>query len=158
MRALKIDRFLSAEGGFQPVIAKALEIEALAKRCKKFLPPELARVTRVANFKDGKLVMLAANGPAAAKLKLLAESLAEFLSEQGAKVSSVSVRVQPDAREPSDVATQKQPRLSEASLYELAALHDRLRDSPLRKALKALLEYHGVKESQAAARKTAGQE
>ena len=158
MRALKIDHFLSAEAGFQPVIAKALEIEALAKSCQRFLPPDLARVTRVANLKDGKLVMLSANGPAAAKLKLLAESLVHYLSEQGAKVSSVSVRVQPGTRQGADAAMQKRARLQPGALSELAALHARLRDSPLRKALKNLLENHEPTPSRAAARRTADQE
>ena len=100
MPALKLDRFLSADGSFQPVIEKAREIDALSKLCSAFWPPELARLARVANIKDGTLVVLAANGPAAAKLKLLGESLGQFLSKQGAKVNSVSVRVQPgDARE-----------------------------------------------------------
>ena len=39
MPALKINRFLSGQGDFQPVIEKAREIEALSKLLQGFLPP-----------------------------------------------------------------------------------------------------------------------
>jgi hypothetical protein len=60
MSALKINRFLAAGGDFQPVMEKAREIEALSRLLDGFLPPDLAPLARVANFKDGKLVIHAA--------------------------------------------------------------------------------------------------
>jgi len=74
-----IDRILSADDNLQPVVEKARAIRELSRLCNAFLPPELARQAQAANFKDGKLVILAANSAAAAKLKLLAESLGVFL-------------------------------------------------------------------------------
>src|SRR6185436_19105077 len=97
MPALKINRFLSAEGDLQPVIEKAREIDAISKLLKGFLPPELASLASVANFKEGKLVILAANGAAAAKLKLLSASIGVYITEQRSEVNSVLVRVQPGA-------------------------------------------------------------
>jgi hypothetical protein len=158
MPALKLDRFLSADGSFQPVIEKAREIDALSKLCSAFWPPELARLARVANIKDGTLVILAANGPAAAKLKLLGESLGQFLSKQGAKVNSVSVRVQPEAGQPPDAASQNPPSLSSGGLHELRELYERLEDSPFRNALKKLLEHDQSRRSPTVARKTSGPE
>jgi hypothetical protein len=139
MQAPKIGRFLAAETDLQPVLAKALEIDALSKLCAEFLPPELARLARVANYRDGRLVFLAANGAAAAKLKLLSGGLCETLSRTGRQVNSVSVRVQP-AESNNREAAPKRARITAAALVELQALHHRLRESPARSALKSLLD------------------
>jgi hypothetical protein len=144
MSALKINRFLAAGGDFQPLMEKAREIEALSKLLDGFLPPELAPLARVANFKEGKLVIHAANGPAAAKLKLLSESLGVYISKQRSQVNSVSVRVQPGGGGMPDAAPQKQALMSKVALQELAALYTRLPDSPFRKTLKSLLERRGI--------------
>jgi hypothetical protein len=140
-----IDRILSTDGDLQPVVDKARVIRELSRLCNAFLPPELARQAQAANFKDGKLVILAANSAAAAKLKLLSESLGVFLAKQRLKVSGVSVRVQPNASQRAsqraDAASHKRVQISSTSLAELAALHARLGDSPARDALRALLEH-----------------
>ena len=138
-----IDRILSADDDIQPVVEKARAIRELSRLCSEFLPPELARHAQAANLKDGKLLILAANPAAAAKLRLISESLGVFLSKQRAKVSGVSIRVQPNASHRADAASHKNVRISTASLAELAALHARLGDSPAREALRALLERHG---------------
>jgi hypothetical protein len=144
MPALKINRFLAAGGDFQPIMEKARELEALSKLLDGFLPPELAPLARVANFKEGKLVIHAANGPAAAKLKLLSESLGGYITKQRSQVNSVSVRVQPGGDRVHDVAPQKQALLSQAALKDLRALYTRLPDSPFRKSLKSMLERRGM--------------
>ena len=143
MPALKIDRFFSSGGDFQPVFEKMREIEALSKLLEGFLPPELAPLVRVANFKDGKLVVLAANGAAAAKLRLLSESLGTYITKQRTQVNSVSVRVQPGGDEGAETAP-KQAQLTQAALQELVALYARLPESAFRKALKTLLDRHGL--------------
>ena len=145
MRFPKIDRYLATDDDIQPVIAKALEIRALASLCDEFLPPELAAEVRPASLKDGKLVLLAAHSAAAAKLRLLSHSLGNFLLKQGAKVNSVSVKVQPTTSRKKDVASHKSIQFSPTALSELTALYDRLGDSPARGALEAILVRHGAK-------------
>ena len=144
MPALRINRFFSAEGDFQPVYEKMREIEALSKLLEGFLPPELASLVRVANFKEGKLVILAANGAVAAKLRLLSESLGAYITQQRSQVNSVSVRVQPGTGEAPE-PVEKQAHLTQAALQELVALHVRIPDSVFRKALKTLLDRHSLK-------------
>lgn len=144
MPALKLRHYLQAEGELQPLVAKALEIDALSKLCKDFLPPELAPLVVAANLKNGRLVVLAANAAAAAKLKLLSESLSEFLLKQGSKVNSVSVRVQPGGDHTVDAAPQKRPQLSAATIAELQRLHGRMPESSARKALETLLKRHST--------------
>ena len=144
MPAFKINRFFTKQGELQPIIEKVREIEALSKLLKAFLPPELAPLAQVANFKEGKLSLIAANGPAAAKLKLLSDSLGDYLSKQRTQVNSVSVRVQPNPPE-TESPKPKQAEFTRAALQELVDLHARLPDSPFRKALKTLLDRHDLK-------------
>jgi hypothetical protein len=139
----KVGRLLVSDTGLEPVVAKALEINALSKLCVDYLPPELGRQIRAANLKDGQLVILAATPAAAAKLKLVSEGLLLHLSKQRAKVNGVSVRVQPTLGGDSDIAPHKTTiSLSPASVAALQALHHKLRDSPARAALKALLDHY----------------
>jgi len=91
LRLPKIDRILSADPDLQPILGRARDIRTLAGLVSGFLPQDLANQARVANFRDGELVLLAANPSVAAKLKLLGPSLGRFLSNQRWQVSSVSV-------------------------------------------------------------------
>lgn len=158
MQLPKIDRYLSTDDRLRPVIAKAQEIGALAKLCTEFLPPGLSTQVQAANLRDGALVLLAANPAAAAKLKMLADSLRKFLLRQGSKVSSVSVRVQPNRSQNPAQPRSKSSTLTVAGIAELSALYSRLEaDSPARRALATLLAHHGVKPPTASApRRAAG--
>ena len=155
MQAPKLDQFLAAEADLQPVFAKAQEIDALSKLCADLLPPELARLARLANYKDGKLVFLAANGAAAAKLKLLSGGLCESLSRTGRQVNSVSVRVQPTESSTAK-SSSKRAQITAVALAELVTLHRGLRDSPARNALKSLLDRHESTPAPRDVRKPAG--
>ena len=146
MQPSKVGRVLASDASVQPVVEKARQINALSKLCFDFLPPGLARLVRAITFnnrlEDRQLVLLAASPAAAAKLKLLSEALLTYVSQQGAQVNSVSVRVQPGAG-PENVVPRRQPRrLSRAALDALQALHRHLPDSPARTALKTLLDHH----------------
>ncbi len=144
MQPSKVGRLLASDPGLQPVVAKAREISALSKLCFDFLPSELARLVRAVSLRDRQLVLLAASPAAAAKLKLLSEALRKYLSEQRAEVNSVSVRVQPPEGAVRNVTPRRSAALSASALADLQKLHDRLPDSPARRALKALLD-HQVK-------------
>ena len=125
-------------------MTKTREIRALAGLVDGFFPPDLARQVRVANLREGELVLLAANSSAAAKLKLLAPSLSRYLAMQRRQVNSVSVRVQPNAsRSGADAAARKSPHLSTGGMAALRALYETMKDSPARRALGELIE-HGA--------------
>ena len=152
MHPSKVGSLLASDPGLQPVVAKAREISALLKLCFDFLPPGLARLVRTVNLRDSQLVLLAASPAAAAKLKLLSDSLRKYLLEQGAKVNAVSVRVQPAARELPQAPARRPPRLSPAGLSALQELYRKLPDSPARRALKTLLDHQFKREPAGAGR------
>lgn len=135
----RIDQLLATDSDLQPVVAKAREINALANLCTEFLPPELASQVRPANLQGGKLVVLAANSAAAAKLKLLSGSLSDFLAKRGAKVNSVSVKVQPGESAAVAPVAARPTRVSAPTFAVLSELYESLGDSPARAALGRLL-------------------
>jgi len=143
MRLQKLGRVLSAEGDLQPVLAKARDLRALAGLVQGFFPADLARQVRVANYREGDVVLIAANAAAGAKLRLLAPTLSQFLSERRWQVNSVSIRVQPNSARQAVVAPQKTATLSTPTLDSLRALHDRMAASPARDALGRLLRRRG---------------
>ena len=145
MRPLKLDRILAAEATLQPLLAKAHELRALAGLLDGFLPPELARQTRVVNYRDGELVLVAASPAAAAKLRLLAPSLVNFFLKQRLQVNSVYTRVQPNASRAKDAAPRKSVYFSTPALDSLSSLYKRMRNSPARDALGALLRRRGIR-------------
>jgi hypothetical protein len=143
VRLTKIARVLSADGELQPVLAKARDLRALAGVVNGFLSADLARKTRVANLKDGRLVLLADHSAAAAKLQLLAPALVRVLQDQRWQVNSVSVRVQPNASRGAAPAAEKTVHFSTHTLDRLRELHDRMTPSAAREALGRMLRRHG---------------
>lgn len=139
MRLSKLDRILSAERDLQPLVSKARELRALAALVERFLSADLAFQARVVNLRDGELVLSTAHSAAAAKLRLLAPSLCRYLSNQRWQVSSVAVRVQPNASRTAAIAPQKSAQLSAPALGHLKKLYEGLGPSPARDALARLL-------------------
>jgi len=122
-------------------VAKARDLRLLSGLVGGFLPPDLAALVRVANHREGELVLIAANPSVAAKLRLLSPTLSDYLSNQRIQVNSVSVRVQPNAAHGNRVAPQKSAYLSTRTLDSLRALHEGMRPCPARDALGKLLEH-----------------
>jgi hypothetical protein len=144
VRPLKLGRILAAEATLQPVLAKAHELRAIAGLLDGYLPPEFARQTRVVNYRDGEIVLVAASPAAAAKLRLLAPSLVNFFLKQRLQVNSVSIRVQPNPSRKPDAAPQKSAHLSTPTLDGLSKLYKTMADCPAREALGRLLQRRGV--------------
>ena len=143
MRLPKLDRILANDSQLQPVLAKARDIRTLAGLVDGFLSPDLACQVRVANFKEGELVLIAAHSAAAAKLRLLAPSLSRFLAHQRWQVSSVRVGVQPNTSH--IVAKQKTAQFSTHTLDCLNKLYDEMKPSAARQSLGVMLVRQGVR-------------
>lgn len=142
-RLAKLDRILSADGELQPVISKTRDLRALAGVVHGFLSADLARCTRVGNLKDGKLTLIATHSAVAAKLQLLAPALIRILHDRRWQVTSLSVRVQPNAPRTAPPERQKTVYLSTHALDSLRSLHSRMSPSPAREALGKMLRRHG---------------
>jgi hypothetical protein len=118
----KADHYLHADAGLGPVIAKAQELRILVRTCRDALPPQIANGLGAVNLRGDELCLLATSPASAAKLKLVAERLRKFLLQQGRKVNSVSVRVQPTRSQHAPSPAPKSISLSEAGKAEVSAL------------------------------------
>src|SRR6266702_651217 len=104
------------------------------------LPESLARCCSIANFKQGKVVIFAANGAIAAKLKLMLPTLSEQLSKRGIEVTGLEVCVQPLASDPQVV--EKSAKMSAQAASGLARLSEQLPDSELKTTLVKFAARH----------------
>ena len=104
------------------------------------LPESLARGSSIANVKQGKLIVFAANGAVAAKLRLMSPALLEQLSKRGIEVTEMEVRVQPPLQLPQ--APEKSAKMSSKGASNLMDLCKQLPDSELKNALSQLAHKH----------------
>lgn len=103
----------------------------------------LSHSANVANFRLGKVVIHAANGAVAAKLKQIAPTLVETFRAVAAEVTGIETRVQPRAASwrsrRSDLPPLIPPTIADERRQNLILLaHTLPVDSPLRKALLRL--------------------
>jgi hypothetical protein len=133
-----ISRYLKASSDLAAVTQHAERLLALQQLFEVIAPPALAQYCRVANFKQGKLVLHAANALIAAKLRQVVPSLSDEFSNRGWKVTAIQVAVQQWGDEP-----QKPPQvapLPPAARARLAAFARSAADPKLRDAVEHLLE------------------
>lgn len=104
------------------------------------LPANLLPGARIANLKGGKVVIHAASGAVAVKLRQLAPRLAESFIQQGQEVTGIEVRVQAWRVTPGKLR-QKQPLVMGARPKQaLTSLASGLEEgSPIRRAVEKLL-------------------
>ena len=98
MHAKQIGEYLDASPGGDRLTSHAACLIALRRVLAEALPEPLRRSCAIANYKQGKVIFLAENSAAAARLRLLAPSLLQLLGQRGLDVTGMKVEVQPDAR------------------------------------------------------------
>src|SRR6266513_830265 len=92
--------FLNPPAGIAPLMSQARRLIELRGILAAILPESLARCCSIANYKQGKIVIFAANGAIAAKLKLMLPTLSEQLSKRATEVTGLEGCVQPPASDP----------------------------------------------------------
>ena len=135
-----LDVFLEAPEGAGKVLAHARLLLRLTDLYQTIAPAHLAAASQLANYKSGIVVIHAASGAVATKLKQLAPTLADGFSRKGIECNGVQVRVQ--AKETRAQSRTSAPRpLSSSAKKTLGELRNGLPNSPLRDALDALLAH-----------------
>ncbi|MFT3849214.1 MAG: DciA family protein [Propionivibrio sp.] len=133
-----LEDFLEAPDGAGKVLAHARLLLRLTRLYQTIAPAHLAASSHVANYKSGTVVIHAASGAVATKLRQFAPTLADGFSRKGIECSGVQVKVQ--ARETGTQSTTSTPKpLSSSASQTLGDLRDTLPNSPLREALDTLL-------------------
>ncbi len=88
-----LNRFLGSGEALARLQDHAARLRRLQLVLERGLPPLLAGLCRVANLKDGTLVLSASGGPAAARLRQLTPSLVEHFVQAGHAVQVIKVKV-----------------------------------------------------------------
>ena len=132
--------FLNQPDGIAPLMSQAGRLIELREILAAVLPESLARCCSIANYKQGKVVIFAANGAIAAKLKLMLPTLTEQLSKRGIEVTGLEVCVQPLA--PDHQAVEKSAKMSVEAASGLARFCEQLPDSELKIVLGKFASRH----------------
>lgn len=119
---------------------QARRLQRLQQLLEGVLPVHLLPGTRVANLKRGKVVIHAASGAVAVKLRQLAPRLAEGFIQQGQELTEIEVRVQARGSKTSSSVKKTPKILGSNSKRALTSLACGLEEgSPLKAALEKLL-------------------
>src|SRR3981081_3634915 len=132
--------FLNQPDGIAPLMSQAGRLIELREILAAVLPESLARCCSIANYKQGKVVIFAANGATAAKLKLMLPTLSEQLSKRGIEVTGLEVCVQPLSAGAQVV--EKYAKISREATLGLMRLCEQLPDSELKTTLGKFASRH----------------
>jgi hypothetical protein len=132
--------FLNQADGIAALMPQAERLIELREILASLLPESLARRCSVANYKQGRVVIFAANGTIAAKLKLMLPTLLEQLSGRATEVTGLEVVVQAPTSERQVI--EKYSKISPETVSGLAGLCEQLPDSELKTALSRIVFQH----------------
>ena len=132
--------FLNQPDGIAPLMPQARRLIELREILAAILPESLARCCSIANYKQGKVVIFAANGATAAKLKLMLPTLSGQLSKRAKEVTGLEVCVQPLAS--NRQVTEKSSKMSPGAALEMAKVCEQLPDSELKTTLGRFASRH----------------
>jgi hypothetical protein len=116
---------------------RAARVAALRQAYSAAVPGELSQSSTVGYETQGTLVLLAANGTVAARLRHLGPRLLLTIREQFPEVKAIRTEVQlvrSSRRSPAPIR-----RVGATGLHSLKALEASLADGPLREALRRLI-------------------
>ena len=132
--------FLSQADAISALMPQAERLIELREILASLLPESLARHCSVANFKQGRVIILASNGATAAKLKLMLPALTEQFSGRATEVTGLEVSVQAPVQTPQ--VTDKSSKMTPEAVSELTGLCEQLPDSELKKVLLRIVFQH----------------
>lgn len=140
MAARSLDAYLNSAGGLARLSAHAGRLVKLQRVFERIAPSYLAASSRVANFKLGKVVIHADSGAVAAKLRQMLPGLLDKFSIEGAEVTEIMVKVQPNHVAAQQNSRVRAPALASSAKADLRRLAGELpADSPLKAALERLV-------------------
>jgi hypothetical protein len=138
-QARSLEDCLRADAGLARLSGHAQRLLALQRTFESATP--LARQSRVANLKLGRIIIHAANGAVAAKLRQMEPRLVAVFRFEAAEVTGIDIRVQPGVANPPPAPARRPMGIGEKQKQALTSLENGLpADSPLRLALHRLVE------------------
>lgn len=146
MSVRKLQSFFGSTANLAVLAERVARLSELQRLWEKIAPPPLAQMCRISGLQDRILVLYANNGAIAAKVRQLAPTLLEKFQKRGVEVTSILVRVQASYRPPQERPL-KRLHIGSVGTACLQQLAGQLGESPLKRALEAMLERHAVEDS-----------
>ena len=142
MQAKNVDAYLEQPGGINSLMPQAKRLLELRRVLLEALPATISGLASVANYRNGRVIIFAANSSIAAKLKLLGPTLKDQFVRQGLQVTAMEFEVQPEVR--GATPPPKAAILSPSARQSLATLSSQLPDSKL-KTVVCSINYERVR-------------
>lgn len=140
MSARPLTAFIDAEPALKPLFKRLSELSYLQRIYAEAVPSPLAQLGQVAAIHEGKLVVAAKNGAAAAKLKQLAPQIAEKFSQRLQQTVEVQVIVQVAESAAEATTGRKRAPMSRTAIDSLQKLADELPPSALKNEVSLVLK------------------
>jgi len=153
--AKPLNDWLAKAGPVSALMQTARQLASLEAEVFALLPPAMRAGIAVGGIKtdnrgpqtEQTLLLLAAHGAAAARVRQVVPTLLSRLQQRGSQVTAIRVRVQPEVgRGDWDTGpVERKPRtanLPPLGLQSMDSLAQSLEDSPLKNAVQALLARH----------------
>ncbi|MDR2508122.1 MAG: flagellar hook-length control protein FliK [Candidatus Accumulibacter sp.] len=129
------------------IIPHARLLSRLSHIYQATVPFHLGQMSRLVNYKSGKIIVHTANHATAAKLRQLAPTLTDCFSKQGFECNGLQVKTQPVETEKKRIFPQQKP-LNREVFGKIEQLYANLPESSLRMALGNLLSHAAQSEPQ----------
>jgi hypothetical protein len=136
MHSKNLDAYLAQADGINSLMPQAKRLIELRQALLEFLPKSLAGSATVANYRQGKMVIFAANSAIAAKLKLLGPALLDHFIKRGLQVTALNIEVQPT--QGTSQARPKAAVLTDNARQALAGLASQLTESELKNTISTM--------------------
>ncbi|HKO87959.1 MAG TPA: DciA family protein [Burkholderiales bacterium] len=137
MSSKAIADFLPHAEGAGPLMAQAKLLLALSRAIEPLVPAPLRPLYRVANYKQGDLLIFTANNAVAARFRLLAPGIQEACLERGTSIHALKLEVRPTAFTPVS-RPGKRAFLSGNAKQALKKLENDLEEGELRARVRAI--------------------
>lgn len=138
MHAKRIGEFLDASAGVGRLASQAACLLAIRQVLAGALPEPLRQSCAIANYKQGKVVVIAESSAVGARLRVLAPSLVQLLGQRGLNVTGLKIEVQPGVRARVQVAEKKNLLLSSAAARALERAAQQMPEGGLKQAVAGL--------------------
>ncbi len=138
MHVKKLGDFLNSSDGIGPLMPQAAALLTVRKALCGALPDHLLRSVAIANYRQGKVVLLAASNAVAARVRLVEPRMLEILSGCGVNVTGMTVEVQPGRLPVAAPTARTARRLPAPAARALARASGQLREGTLRRIVRNL--------------------
>lgn len=142
MPAHRIGKLLAIPGELKALYDKAQHLLRLQQVFSESAPSSLAQASRVKNYREGTLFILADSAAVAAKLRQLAPRLLVNIQKQEPQITGIQVAVQVSGSQNGLDSVSKNNELSIDSIEKFKKLSEAIPDSPLKSALANLVRRH----------------